>query len=121
MDATKSYYSIKGPNIQKEDNIDISNKYIDSGNNIFDKDCVVVVSELGNKVFDKHFSEEDIIAVDMESYSIALICDKYHVDWCIVRAISDIIGEESQIDSYQEFASKAANNAFLLIKENYLN
>ena len=97
-----------------------SNVNVISGT-IMSADCFQSDRNACNKVFDKHFSEEDIIAVDMESYSIALICDKYHVDWCIVRAISDIIGEESQIDSYQEFASKAANNAFLLIKENYLN
>ena len=97
-----------------------SNVNVISGT-IMSADCFQSDRNACNKVFDKHFSEEDIIAVDMESYSIALICDKYHVDWCIVRAISDIIGEESQIDSYQEFASIAANNAFLLIKENYLN
>ena len=88
---------------------------------IMSADCFQSDREACQKVFDRHFKEEDVVAVDMESYSIALICNKYHINWCIVRAISDIIGEESQIDSYQEFASKAANNAYLLIKENYLN
>lgn len=88
---------------------------------IMSADCFQSDRNACLNIFEKHFKEEDVIAVDMESYSIALICDKYHIDWCIVRAISDIIGEESQIDSYQGFANKAANNAYLLIKENYLN
>ena len=56
----------------------------------------------------------------MESYAIADVCEKYHTKWCIIRAISDVVGTESQIESYTEFAANAAKNAYLLIEKNYL-
>ena len=73
-----------------------------------------------DNIFTKYFKEEVVMGVDMESYSIASICDKYNVKWCVVRAISDIIGCESQIDSYTEFAEKAAQNAYTIIMKNFL-
>lgn len=71
-------------------------------------------------IFEEYFEETEIMAVDMESYAIADICEKYHINWCIIRAISDVVGTESQIESYAEFATNAAKNAYLLIEKNYL-
>lgn len=73
-----------------------------------------------DEIFKKYFEEELVMGVDMESYSIASICDKYNVKWCVVRAISDIIGCESQIDSYMEFAKNASYNAYTIIMKNFL-
>lgn len=73
-----------------------------------------------DEIFAKYFEEELVLGVDMESYSVASICDKYNTKWCVVRAISDIIGCDSQIDSYMEFASKAAHNAYTIIMKNFL-
>ena len=73
-----------------------------------------------DNVFSKYFEDELVMGVDMESYSIASICDKYDIKWCVVRAISDIIGCDSQIDSYNEFAEKAAHNAYTIIMKNFL-
>ena len=73
-----------------------------------------------DNVFTKYFKEELVMGVDMESYSIASVCDKYNVQWCVVRAISDIIGCRTQIESYAEFAEKAAHNAYTIIMKNFL-
>ena len=73
-----------------------------------------------DNIFDEYFAGEEILAVDMESFAIADVCEKYHIDWCIIRAISDVVGTESQIESYVEFATNAAKNAYLLIEKNYL-
>ena len=71
-------------------------------------------------IFEEYFEKTEIMAVEMESYAIADICEKYHINWCIIRAISDVVGTESQIESYAEFATNAAKNAYLLIEKNYL-
>ena len=71
-------------------------------------------------IFNKYFVQELVMGVDMESYSIASICDKYNIKWCVVRAISDIIGCESQIESYAQFAEQAAHNAYKIIMKNFL-
>lgn len=71
-------------------------------------------------IFNTHYSGEKVLAVDMESASIAKVCEQNNTKWCIIRAISDVVGMESQINSYWEFAKKAAYNAYLLIVENYL-
>lgn len=73
-----------------------------------------------DKTFNKYFEQECILGVDMESYSIASIADKYNIKWCVVRAISDIIGCQSQIESYLEFAQNAAQNAYEIIMKNFL-
>lgn len=73
-----------------------------------------------DNIFGKYFSNEKVLAVDMESGSIARICEQNNTPWCIIRAISDVVGMESQINSYWEFAKQAAYNAYLLIVENYL-
>lgn len=71
-------------------------------------------------IFNKHFDQELVMGVDMESYSVASICDKYNIKWCVVRAISDVIGCESQIESYVQFAEQAAHNAYQIIMKNFL-
>ena len=71
-------------------------------------------------IFNKHFDQELVMGVDMESYSVASICDKYNIQWCVVRAISDVIGCESQIESYVQFAEQAAHNAYQIIMKNFL-
>ena len=73
-----------------------------------------------DQIFNKYFSQELVMGVDMESYSIASICDKYNINWCVVRAVSDVIGCESQIESYAQFAEQAAHNAYKIIMKNFL-
>ena len=71
-------------------------------------------------IFDTYYKDECILAVDMESASIAKVCFDNDVACTIIRSISDVVGMESQINSYWEFAAQAASNAYQLIKENYL-
>ena len=71
-------------------------------------------------IFNKYYIDEQVLAVDMESASIAKVCYDNNVKCVIIRSISDVVGMESQINSYWEFAAQAASNAYQLIKENYL-
>ena len=50
-----------------------------------------------DNIFNEFFKDEEILAVDMESYAIADVCEKYNVELFIIRAISDVVGTESQI------------------------
>ena len=72
-------------------------------------------------IFNTHYKDVKVDAVDMESYSVAYLCKKYNKRCVIIRAISDVVGMASQIDSYESFASKAAKCAFELIKKNLRN
>lgn len=71
-------------------------------------------------IFNTHYKDILIDAVDMESYSVAYLCKKYDIKCVIIRAISDVVGMTSQIDSYELFASKAAKCAFDIIIENFI-
>lgn len=53
-------------------------------------------------------NEKGILAVDMESTAVAQIATKAGVDFLIVRYVSDIVGEESQIEKYDEFEKEMA-------------
>ena len=61
------------------------------------------------------------MAAEMESTSIAQICYFYNVPFLIVRAISDLVGAESQRMMFNEFVQKSSDNAALLLEELFKN
>lgn len=65
-----------------------------------------------------HFPE--VLAVEMEAASIAQICFTYQTPFVIIRALSDIAGQDSSI-SFDEFLQKAATNSAKVIIETIKN
>lgn len=55
-----------------------------------------------------------LLAAEMEAAAVAQVCYQYNKPFVIVRALSDIAGEESSV-SFDAFLSKAAKNAAELI------
>lgn len=65
-------------------------------------------------IVNKYFVNENILAVDMESASIAHTAHSFKIPFIIVRSISDIIGlNQEQI--YYDFLERACQNASLIV------
>lgn len=72
-------------------------------------------------IFDKYFKDIEVTCVDMESYAICSILDDNHIDWIVLRTISDLVGESEQIKSYYNFPELASKKSFDIIMNNFLN
>ena len=57
------------------------------------------------------YYHNDVLAIDMESASVAQVCYMNNTPFVNFRVISDVIGEESQISMYYNFAEAAANKS----------
>lgn len=66
------------------------------------------------KKLKKNFPE--IVAVEMEGAAIAQVCYQYSVPFILIRAISDIAGEDSPI-SFQKFIDLAAKSTAKMIEQ----
>jgi len=60
---------------------------------------------------------EDIYAIEMEAAAIAQVSHYFSVPFVIFRSISDVIGEENQHLSFDEFLTKAALKASLFLEK----
>ncbi|MEJ8776390.1 5'-methylthioadenosine/S-adenosylhomocysteine nucleosidase [Pseudogracilibacillus sp. ICA-222130] len=58
----------------------------------------------------------NMIACEMEAAAIAQVCYQYNVPFVVIRALSDIAGQEAPM-SFQQFLEVAATNAAKLIME----
>ena len=61
-------------------------------------------------IVDAYYNKE-VLAIDMESASVAQVCYMNNTPFVNFRVISDVIGEESQISMYYNFAEAAANKS----------
>ncbi len=52
-----------------------------------------------------------IMCTEMESTAIVQICKHFRVPFLVLRFISDVIGEESQIENYTEFEEEMSNRS----------
>lgn len=57
------------------------------------------------------FKEVTAVACEMEGGAIAHVCVKAGVDFIVLRYISDIVGEESQVNDYAAFELEMANQS----------
>ncbi|MBQ8292429.1 MAG: 5'-methylthioadenosine/adenosylhomocysteine nucleosidase [Bacilli bacterium] len=67
--------------------------------------------EVIDNIVSKYYQNKKVLAVDMESASVAQVCFENNVPFINFRVISDVIGAESQIDGYYNFAKSAADKS----------
>lgn len=65
-------------------------------------------------IIEKHFSDVEVFAVDMESAAIAHTANQFKTDVVIVRSISDVVGVE-QDETYPNFLERACYNASTIV------
>ena len=72
--------------------------------------------DYAKKLIDNHFSDLNVGAFDMESTAFAQAAYVLKMPFIAIRAISDVIGVEDQIDKYQDATDDSAkkSNIFLL-------
>jgi adenosylhomocysteine nucleosidase len=58
-----------------------------------------------------------VFAIEMEAAAIAQVATYFHTPFVIFRSISDVIGEENQNLSFDEFLAKAALKASLFLEK----
>ena len=58
----------------------------------------------------------EVLAVDMESASIAQVCSMEGIQFNIIRVISDTPGSGENLNQYQNFWKKAPEKTFLLLE-----
>lgn len=68
------------------------------------------------KDLDAYFNEEDVLAIDMESTAFAQMAYVFNKRYLAIRVISDVIGENSQVDGYNSSLEYACvkSNQFLM-------
>ncbi len=66
--------------------------------------------------FDQYFSDLNILAIDMESASVAHVCYLYNKPVLIIRSISDCLASPTNQFDYLEFADKASLTSAKLLK-----
>lgn len=71
-------------------------------------------------IFNEHYPNEAISCVDMESYVICQMAERHHLNWVVVRTISDIVGETDQLSTYYNFPEQASQKSFKIIVNNFL-
>ena len=62
-------------------------------------------------IVEAYYQKEEVLAIDMESAAVAQVCYMNNTPFVNFRVISDVIGEETQISMYYNFAESAANKS----------
>lgn len=86
-------------------------------------DTFAIDYEYVDKLCKKYFSNDNVLAVDMESTAFAQMAYVYNKRYLAIRAISDVVGETSQVEGHESSLDYASvkSNKFLLALLNLLD
>lgn len=79
--------------------------------NIATFDQFIVDTEFNNNLR-KDFN---VVCADMESVAIAIVCKACNIPFAIIRGISNVLGEEKPIDSYNKFKNTISSSCVEII------
>lgn len=98
-----------------EANLEVT-KLLDQNNINYYHGLIITADTFANNrekvssIVDAYYDKE-VLAVDMESAAVAQVCYMNDTPFVNFRVISDVIGEESQISMYYNFAEMAAKKS----------
>lgn len=98
-------------NILKENTIDAEINF----GMIMTADCFQTNRNYLDNLTNQYFSDLKILAVDMESASIAHVCHKLKVPCIVIRSISDVVGV-NQEQVYDNFLERACHNSSVAVR-----
>lgn len=81
-------------------------------------DIFMVNSELIDNIINEYFPNDNVLAVDMETTAFAQMAYLYNKKYLAVRVISDVVGENSQVEGYNnslEYACQKSNEVLIEI------
>lgn len=62
-----------------------------------------------NSIINTHFSNDNVLALDMETAAFGQCAYIYKIPFIAIRAISDVVGDENQIGQYEDYNLIACN------------
>lgn len=74
-------------------------------------DKFVTDCKSSSKVINKYFKDENVLCFDMESTAFAQSCHVLGLPFIAIRAISDIIGVNNQVNNYVDYKLTACKKA----------
>ncbi len=63
-----------------------------------------------DKLIRRYFRKDNVLAAEMESAAIAQVCYFFKVPYLVVRIISDVLGGEDQLKSFEQVAENASED-----------
>ncbi|MDD4388521.1 MAG: hypothetical protein PHV87_04865, partial [Bacilli bacterium] len=83
---------------------------------ILSGDCFFHQKDKVQAIIEKHFSDDDVLGLDMETAALAQSAYFFKKDFIVIRAVSDLIGSALQNEDYNRNLERAcqASNLFLL-------
>ena len=94
----------------------IKEKLIKKGCNVLLENIATFDQFIVDTEFNNNLRKEfNVVCADMESVAIAIVCKACNIPFAIIRGISNVLGEEEPIESYNKFKNSISSSCVDII------